>query len=157
MWSEADLAAAEQVMGEEAPAFTAEPPVFAAPETSGTPAPVDAEAEADVFAAPVEAAPASMPTADAGIDLSQADVFSSEATDRLAAAVRERRPVEAEDEDLPDDLGPAATTTVAVGNTLRTVEIAARPATEAAPALAVVEAADQIAELSAEARLVTFG
>ena len=182
MWSEAELAVAEQVISEEPPAFAAidepppaesdteapvfaaaEPPVFAAvePPVFATAEPVAADAEiaaieADVFA-PAEA-PAAAPSRVADeIDLSSADVFSSEATDRLAAAVRERREVvEEDDETVEADLTPV---TVAVGNTLRTVavEAAAQPAADAAPALAVVEVEDPIAELSPQARLVTFG
>jgi hypothetical protein len=103
-----------------------------------------------------EATPA--PAADDEIDLSRADVFSIEATDRLAAVVRERREVVEDDDDLFVPEAPV-TATVAVGNTLRTVEIAAESVTEAepAPTLAVVEIEDQIAGLTPKARLVTFG
>ncbi|NLH79611.1 MAG: hypothetical protein GX458_02040, partial [Phyllobacteriaceae bacterium] len=80
------------------------------------------------------------------VDLAAADVFSSEdvarAADVFAAA----------------ETAPApAFTTVAVGNTLMTVDAAAEVAPAAAPTLALVAAADPIADLSAERRLVTFG
>ena len=193
MWSEADLAVAEQVMSDEPPFFAAidesapaeaevpvsdtdEPPVFAGHEPAvfaaaeppvfatdePAPAETDAEAEiaaieADVFAPAVEPA-AAPPRATGEIDLSGADVFSSEATDRLAASVRERREI-VEDEDESVEAADPTPVTVAVGNTLRTVvvEAAAQPAADAAPALAVVEVEDPIAELSPRARLVTFG
>jgi chemotaxis regulatin CheY-phosphate phosphatase CheZ len=163
MWSEADLAAAEQMMSDEPPVFAAadepsplvadeEVPVFAATEP-----PVFADAEiaaieADVFA-PAEEPAAAAPHVEDEIDLSRADVFSSEATDRLAAAVRDRRDAGEDDEADPVPV------TVAVGNTLRTVavEAAAEPAADAAPALAVVQVEDPIAALSPQARLVTFG
>jgi chemotaxis regulatin CheY-phosphate phosphatase CheZ len=187
MWSEADLAVAEQVMSEEPPAFASidepspafadaevpvfaadEPPVFAPVEppvfAADEPAPAEAEIEiaaleADVFAPAAEPA-AATPRVEDEIDLSRADVFSSEATDRLAATVRERREVvEDEDETVGAAEPTPVTAAVAVGNTLRTVavEAAAQPAADAAPALAVVEVEDQIAALSPQARLVTFG
>lgn len=137
-------------------AIRAEPPVF---ETEA-PAAIDFEPEpaADVFApAEPEAAPAAAATVDDDIDLAAADVFSSEDADRLAARVRERRAAEVEEEESVEPL--LETTTVTIGNTLRTValEAAARVAAEPAPVLAVVEVEDPIAELSARGRIVTFG
>lgn len=111
---------------------------------------VRADSTADVFA-PAEPAPAPV-VVDEEIDLSAADVFSSEATDRLAAAVRDRR-VEAED---VEEVQPTFTT-VTVGNTVMTVAAGAEIAAEAAPVLAVVENQDPIAALSPAGRIVAFG
>ncbi len=80
------------------------------------------------------------------VDLAAADVFSSQDVARAA--------------DLFADVeAPVVPTvaTVAVGNTLMTVETVAEAVPTAAPTLALVAATDPIADLSTERRLVTFG
>jgi len=150
----ADQAFADAAFGAADPA-PVEPAVDPMPVEPAA-APEPDEPAADVFAPRAAAAPApSVPRADPEIDLGAADVFSSEAKGRLAAAVRDRRVA-----DEPEDAEPpVTTTTVVVGNTLRSVaaEALAHAAPEVAPALAVVEAVDPIADLSARARLITFG
>jgi chemotaxis regulatin CheY-phosphate phosphatase CheZ len=85
-------------------------------------------------------------------DLTAADVFSSEEASRLAASVRELT-----DDDADADGGETHTLTIEVGNTLRTVEVAAVAEAEAAPALQVVPNVDPIAGLDPRRRIVTFG
>ena len=155
MWSDAAIAEVEQPQTEEPQAFVTtddHPPALAFDDAA-----LD-EPAADVFAPAEPATPAVEPTAaepvDA-IDLSQADVFSSEATDRLAAAVRDRREPDEDDDGIFEEA--TTVTTIAVGATLRTVAIEAAAEAEAAPALAVVEAEDPIAALTPRSRLVTFG
>ncbi len=165
MWDEAAVAEAEQPLVEEPsfeePAVTAveaeEPPVFAAtpeptPALAADAFEAPADRAADVFAAPEIEAPSAASTAEADIDLAAADVFSSEAKDRLVATVRERRE---DDEDDADDR--PVLTTVTVGNTVMAVAVDVVAEAGAAPALAVVEAEDPIAALSPRSRLVTFG
>jgi len=145
MWNDAELAEAEQPP-------TEEPPVFAPADEP--PAIVEIEAAADVFAAPLPESPAPAQALETDLDLSAADVFSSEATGRIAAGVRDRRDVEEESEPEPFAAAPV---TVVVGNTLVSAALEAIAETDTAPALAVVEAVDPIATLSPRARLVTFG
>ena len=80
------------------------------------------------------------------VDLAAADVFSSEDVSRAAGAFAAAE-------------APAAPAfaTVAVGNTLMTVEADAETVPATAPTLALVATADPIAELSAARRLLTFG
>ncbi len=153
MWDDGAIAEAEQIVDEE-PAE--EPSAFAAPDASAEAPLFATEPAADVFAPAEDPSPTADLAGD--IDLSAADVFCSEATDRLAAVVRERRDVESEEDDL-EGPPPTAMVTVAVGATLRTLaaEAMARPAAEPAPVLAVVEVEDPIAELTSRSRLVTFG
>jgi chemotaxis regulatin CheY-phosphate phosphatase CheZ len=85
-------------------------------------------------------------------DLTTADVFSSEEASRLAASVREL----ADDGEEPE-IEETHTLTINVGNTLRTVEVAAVAEAEAAPALQVVPNVDPVAALDPRRRIVTFG
>jgi len=95
----------------------------------------EAEPAADVFA-PAEPA---------------ADVFATTDAERIEPPL-----FEVEAEETPE--APAATTTtVVVGNTLRTLAVEAVAAPEASPALVVVPSEDPIAALDAHQRLVTFG
>ncbi len=81
----------------------------------------------------------------------EADVFAPADSERIAPMVHET-------EDAFEETAPM-TMTVAVGNTLRSVEVVAGAdvAAEAAPSLAVVPVEDPIAALDTKARLVTFG
>lgn len=115
----------------------------------------------EIEAAPAEAVPETLdaaaivegevPTERPADVFAQADVFAPADSERIATPV-------AETETAFDDAAPT-TMTVAVGNTLRSVEVAVgtESAVEAAPALAVVPVEDPIAALDPKARLVTFG
>ena len=111
-----------------------------------------AEAEAPVFERTEPPAIELTSTEPAADVFAEADVFAPADAERIAPRV-----VGAIEEE-PEASAPT-TMTVAVGNTLRSVEIAAVAVaeTEASPALAVVPVEDPIAALDPKARLVTFG
>ena len=101
-------------------------------------------------AAPSETRDEKAPLAD--VDLGTADVFAT----APAAAPAKADVFAAADE---DDVAATAPTlqTVVIGNTLATVAVQAVAVEEAAPELALVRDVDPIAGLSPEARLITFG
>ena len=111
-----------------------------------------AEAEAPVFEAAEPPAIEFTPTESTADVFAEADVFAPADAERIAP-----RAVASLDEE--PEASPSTTMTVAVGNTLRSVEIAAVAVAEeeASPALAVVPVEDPIAALDPKARLVTFG
>lgn len=129
----------------DAPAVEAEPEPAAAI--------VEAEAAAPVLEpSAIETLPVETAEEPAADVFAEADVFAPADAERIAPRTVDIL------EDEPEASAPT-TMTVAVGNTLRSVEMSAVAVaeTEASPALAVVPVEDPIAALDPKARLVTFG
>jgi chemotaxis regulatin CheY-phosphate phosphatase CheZ len=132
-------------------------------ETSQDEAAIDA-IEADAFAFGEDAQADETLPVDADV-FAGADVFASDAVDRVAANVFAPTPRGTErsapmgETALVEEEVFTETTTVAVGNTMMVVEtgVVELAAEEAEVALAVVPSVDPVAEFSTAHRLITFG